>query len=241
MTSRFCQHCGERLSPDARFCPGCGTKIDTPHESAVVILAKEPAARTSRPSRGAWIRAAVYLTAACVIAACVLAVASTHKPKPTAFPGGLAKIAHTNSVSRTTDALAAKRVAACHSAIDPLMESLTNLNSDLGVGLTFSAYSTEVAHANRGDTYAGAHIGGAGTVCISKIGRPLEAALNDYIKASNTWNQCITDFLSCSNDSIKPTLQADWAKARSKIQAAQLNLQFLHDLVTANILLGGAT
>jgi hypothetical protein len=48
--------------------------------------------------------------------------------------------------------------------------------------------------------------------------------MNAYTRAYNTWNDCIGD-INCSNDSIDSKLQADWAKATPKVNAAAASLE----------------
>lgn len=47
-----------------------------------------------------------------------------------------------------------------------------------------------------------------------------EQALNRYVSAYNTWNDCLNDF-ECNPDSIDPDLQRQWSAATSKIAAAK--------------------
>jgi hypothetical protein len=146
-------------------------------------------------------------------------------------PAALDQAAHANSLLRKQESQrqaeeARRREAyqACATGVDPLVVSLKQLDTDLGVGLNYSDYGSEVRDANR--AYQTVIDGGLAGACLSEVGVPLENALNDYISADNTWNNCISN-LYCSNNSITPTLRAKWAKATIAIQRAEAALSLL--------------
>lgn len=146
-------------------------------------------------------------------------------------PAALDQAAHANSLLRQQEAQrqaeeARRREAyqACASGVDPLVVSLKQLDTDLGVGLNYSDYGSEVRDANR--AYQTVVDGGLASGCLNAVGVPLENALNDYISADKTWNNCISD-LNCLNDSITPTLQDEWAKATIAIRRAEAALDLL--------------
>jgi hypothetical protein len=102
----------------------------------------------------------------------------------------------------------------CIIAMTPLVTGLEDLDSRLSVGLNFSDYSQKV-----GDLKVAHDKIKPSTLdlqCLSGLGSPAETALNDYIHAYNTWNDCIGK-VGCTNATIKSSLQADWAKATTII------------------------
>jgi hypothetical protein len=116
-------------------------------------------------------------------------------------------------------ALKAYRV--CESQVGPLLTALEQLHSRLDIGLTFQEYSNRL-----GDkvAYDAAPFEQQSAACTSRVGVPAEAALNAYIRAYNTWNDCISD-LNCSTDSINSQLQGPWATAASKLDRARAGLE----------------
>lgn len=97
------------------------------------------------------------------------------------------------------------------------VETLQDLDSRLDVGLTFAAYSERV-----GDTrvaYDRVDIEDLDGGCLEHVGVPAEDAMNAYIRANNTWNDCISD-IDCDNDSITPDLQSEWADASQLVGEA---------------------
>lgn len=128
-------------------------------------------------------------------------------PKPTASPKPTPSPPPTISQS-------------CADELEGLLESLEELDGRLDVGLTYVAYGERVGDVsvayNRVDLEA---VKGMGLDCVS-TGALLENAFNEYIKAHNAWRDCF-DRTGCTNDSVKPTLQAHWATATQKIDAAR--------------------
>lgn len=234
----YCTHCGSELLPEALFCGNCGASQPPP---ATVSSTAEPAAGTPTPrtsptapppaadglwqsgGRGLPIRLAAYAVVALLAVAAIVAAAAANTPTVPVVPTALATAAHRNSAARLDERrreLQAQNAAVCSSTFKPFLTSLKNLDTDLDVGLAFSAYSSEVTGANRKHAAAVNHVGDVTPSCLSNVGVPAENALNAYIAAYNTWNDCIGN-LSCSNSSITPKLQADWAKADGLITKAQ--------------------
>jgi hypothetical protein len=122
---------------------------------------------------------------------------------------------------------AAQRVAiysSCRSEIGPLLSSLQRLNSRLDVGLNFEAYSQAVGDASvkyNQIAFRRLHLD-----CTSGPGVAAESAFNAYVRAYNTWNDCIGE-LYCSTDSIEPQLQANWSTATRQISRARRALNGL--------------
>jgi hypothetical protein len=102
----------------------------------------------------------------------------------------------------------------CRSVIGPFVDALFELDSRLNVGMSFSEYSDKVAAARV--TYDRIHIDQLDAACLESVGAPAEAAFNNYIYAYRIWNACM-DKLACTLGSIRPKLQAYWAKATGQI------------------------
>jgi hypothetical protein len=87
--------------------------------------------------------------------------------------------------------------------------------------MNFSQYSDKVGAAKV--AYDRVPISSLDATCVSQVGTLEEDALNDYITAYNTWNDCISK-TGCTNDSIKVSLQAEWTKATDTIQTVKSRL-----------------
>lgn len=108
--------------------------------------------------------------------------------------------------------------AACHSEYDPLVQSLTDLQSEISVGLNYSEYGDAVRRVRV--KYGRLDFGGQALSCTSGVGVPAENALNRYVEAYNIWNRCQED-LDCSGvDAIESKLQAKWARADTQLEKA---------------------
>lgn len=97
----------------------------------------------------------------------------------------------------------------CEGTVGPLVTSLESLGSRLSVGLNYEAYSEKTGDL-RVD-YDRIEFSSLGPKCL-KAAAAAESAMNAYIRAYNTWNDCFSDF-DCSNDSIRSKLQGEWARA----------------------------
>jgi hypothetical protein len=101
------------------------------------------------------------------------------------------------------------------------MTALEDLHSRLGIGLSFQDYSDRVGDVKV--AYDSVPFNQLSVACTSGVGVPAEAALNAYIRAYNTWNDCISDDY-CSTDSIDSQLQGPWSSATLKITRARTAL-----------------
>jgi len=109
----------------------------------------------------------------------------------------------------------------CPDEVVEFVETLEDLDSRLNVGLNFQAYSERVGDSRV--AYDRIDIQDLGSGCIDHVGSPAEDAMNAYIRAYNTWNDCIGD-IDCDNDSITPDLQAEWAEATELVEDARAGL-----------------
>jgi hypothetical protein len=124
--------------------------------------------------------------------------------------------------ARNQQALDAAARAQCQSQTGALVSAEADLEGRLsGAGLTESDYLTRVGNISA--AYGQVPVKQESASCVTKVGVPAEAAMNAYVSAANTWNDCMTDF-NCSQDSIDPQLQAQWTKASIQLQRAKSGL-----------------
>jgi hypothetical protein len=109
----------------------------------------------------------------------------------------------------------------CADATKGLTDALSELDSRLSVGMSFAAYGDKVGAARV--AYDKIHFDKLDATCISGVGQPAEDAFNDYVRAYNKWNDCISS-TGCSTDSIKGDLQAEWSKATALLDALKKRL-----------------
>ena len=119
-------------------------------------------------------------------------------------------------------ARAAAAAALCQQQVGGLLSAEEDLDGRLsGSGMTEADYISRVGDVSA--AYRQISIKDLKSGCLTNVGIPTESAMNAYIDASNTWNNCITDF-NCNVDSITPELQGKWAKATVLINQAKQGL-----------------
>ena len=116
-------------------------------------------------------------------------------------------------------AVAAK--AKCTQHIGPLITALEDINSRLGIGLSFNAYSEKVGDLQV--AYDRITVPALEPTCLNAA-VAAEAARNHYAAAYNAWNDCVSD-VDCDNDSVTPELQDRWAKASPSVERASSRLR----------------
>ena len=151
--------------------------------------------------------------AASVLSLCLLLAACGGSVTPDQGGG----VGNDKGTSGPTPSPTAKAVA-CPQPVQDFMAALEDLDSRLSVGLNFADYGTKVGDVKV--VYDKVDASKLSVDCVTDVGTPAEAALNDYIDAYNTWNDCIGTS-GCTNDSIKSKLQAKWADATDKIGEAK--------------------
>jgi hypothetical protein len=214
----YCSACGARLSPDAQFCHKCGKAVTSPgegtdEEGRGTLSA---AAGGSEPGRAASSGRSRTAVASIIVAAVVLIVVVVFF--------AVVRTQSSSSDSKRRNPHAAAIFRACSRQLGPLLKGLRAMDSRLDVGLNESDYLDELGNVNV--AYGQIDVDNESPKCVSAVGVPAEDALNDYIKAGNAWNKCISK-LSCSNAKVRPTLQADWALATAKIDQAERGLKHL--------------
>lgn len=115
----------------------------------------------------------------------------------------------------------------CSRTFAALQDKLGALDSRLSVGMNFEAYGNAVASARV--VYDRTDFGSIDLpevdrlTCLGGVGVPLERALNQYVAAYGTWNDCIQEW-GCDTDSIDGDLQARWSKATRAVVKSTSNL-----------------
>jgi hypothetical protein len=115
----------------------------------------------------------------------------------------------------------AQKAQKCQSQIGAFVDALEELNSRLSVGLSFSDYSEKVGTVRV--AYDKITPRELDPDCLDAAGAG-ESAMNSYVTAYNTWNDCIGSD-SCTTDSIDSDLQQDWAEAIPKVKQARSRLE----------------
>ncbi len=112
----------------------------------------------------------------------------------------------------------------CEEQLGDLIGALDELDSRLGVGLTFQEYGTKVGDARV--AYDAIAFGRLESLCTLDVAVHLENALNHYVDAFNDWNDCIGQ-LGCSLDENESDLQAFWRLATRELRDARQGLSQL--------------
>jgi hypothetical protein len=109
----------------------------------------------------------------------------------------------------------------CDTQLRDLVDSLGDLNSRLAVGLSFQDYSEHLGDVRV--AYDKVDFSSLPATCLRRVGVPAENALNNYITAYNTWNNCIDDEY-CDVDTIDFDLQTEWTPATTRVERASSRL-----------------
>lgn len=206
-----CPHCSKPIAMDAAFCPNCGGRltVSTASSSVAPPTPVVPGTVTSvAPTRRL---APIILVAVGVIA--LFAVGAFVVLGSGGQSGSVSPV--------STPPPAAGVSVACKTTLQPFTDALTELDSRLAVGLNFNDYSDKVGGAKV--AYDRLPISSLDATCVTQVGSLEEDAFNDYVHAYNTWNDCIGK-VGCTNDSIKSSLQADWAKATDLLTTVKSRL-----------------
>ena len=97
---------------------------------------------------------------------------------------------------------------ACGDQLAPLLDSLSELNSRLSVGVVFADYTTYVGDARI--AYDKTPFQELSPTCINRWGLKAERAMNMYVQAGNEWSDCIGD-IGCDVEALN--LSEKWARA----------------------------
>lgn len=201
-----CPSCGQPVNVGVHFCPNCGAAIEL--GASTTATPESPPLKSGR-KRWTLIALGVLIVAAIGV-------------------GAALKTSHDNKVERERAAAAAtqKRRAAkqakydsCSASQSEVISALNDVSARLDVGLNMQEYSKAVGDASV--AYREGDPGELDVDCLGDVAVPVEAALNQYIKAARRWNKCIQD-IDCDVDSID--LQSYWTRASSKTADAESGL-----------------
>lgn len=113
--------------------------------------------------------------------------------------------------------------AACHSEYDPLVQSLTDLQSEISIGLNYDEYGDAVRGVRV--KYGRVDFDNTPLECTLSVGAPAEKALNRYAEAYNIWNRCQEDVNCAGVDEIDSKMQAKWTKADGQLKKAEAGFE----------------
>jgi hypothetical protein len=111
----------------------------------------------------------------------------------------------------------------CKGQVDALIKAEAHLSGRLNVGLSFDEYSSELSNVSV--AYQETPFKTMNLTCL-KAATGAEDALNAFQRAHKIWQTCLKE-TECSNESIKPKLQAEWAKAEKGFEHAKGGLEEL--------------
>lgn len=108
----------------------------------------------------------------------------------------------------------------CVAEVGGLVEALFQLESRLNLGLSFADYGVRVGDARV--AYDRIRVDRLDQACL-RMASKAEEALNAYIRAYGTWNDCV-QLPGCTNDSVIGQLRQEWSKASDLIRDARAAL-----------------
>ncbi len=120
----------------------------------------------------------------------------------------------------STSAFGVTAQEVCTQQLKDFSAALHNLDSRLGVGLSFAEYGTAVADAKVANDSVPLSELDAG--CLNTATLEV-AAFDQYVKAFGEWNRCVGHLLTCNFDQqVKPHVQRRWASASRFLARAGL-------------------
>ena len=222
MSGGFCPQCGNARGTSARHCANCGFDFwqaaggAAQGAESTVTVPPPPTQEAPRSSRRAPLIVAAVAVAAVLVLVGFLYIRGAADRIVNNVNDALASGAAHESGSQLSLRPAIVPLN-CPETVTSFVDSLRDLDSRLGVGLNFAAYSEKVGDAKV--VYDRINVSAISAGCLQQVAVPAESALNEYIDAYNTWNDCITN-IDCANDSITPGLQSHWADAADLIAKA---------------------
>ena len=151
-----------------------------------------------------------------VIAALLLAACGSDDSSDTSTSKTTSTTAKT--AAATTEAAKAKMIAQCHTALDPIVIALRNVDTQLEAADSYPGYSAAVA--NMRATFR--HInfqGTSGSTCLQSVVVPAQRAFNEYIAARTIWSACVKRE-SCDKAALAPKLAEHRTTASGFLDAA---------------------
>lgn len=115
-------------------------------------------------------------------------------------------------------------VRRCRRQMSGFLDVLDALRNQLAVGMSYDGYLGLVRDA-RGvhEEVPGDRLGFA---CLTRVGTPAEAVLNDYIEGVNAWGECLSES-GCEEADVEPGLQEIWGRASRRLSQAEGGLRAL--------------
>ncbi len=120
------------------------------------------------------------------------------------------------------DHRAQKRAQACKAQVGELLSSLESLDSRVSVGFQYAPYSQRVQHVRT--LYGRVGYKDLAFDCLTKVGLPVEAALNSYAKADSIWHGCVTD-PGCDMHGTESEVRRRWRDASESVRDAKRGLR----------------
>ena len=117
---------------------------------------------------------------------------------------------------------------ACPPQYRALVNALTVIDGRLSLGLNHTNYESYLVKAQI--AYNQTPFKSAPITCVALIGVPAERALNDYIKANNSWSACLSRVAlsaqsSCQSGPGYGSRRLYWSDASKNISKAVNNLE----------------
>ncbi len=100
----------------------------------------------------------------------------------------------------------------CHTEMDSFVDSLTDLNSKIGVGMVYSDYLDAVGEVSV--EYGRISFEDLSIGCVKNVGLEAEKALNRYSDAADYWGDTIEN----GGEVSEPELQKKWSSATRLIE-----------------------
>ena len=107
----------------------------------------------------------------------------------------------------------------CVDATEDYLEAVSDVDSVVEVGVSFTDYSDLVLDAAKESK----KVGEVTDDCQSDVVDELDEALSSYAEASSDWNDCIYDDFDCDVDDLD--LSTTWFSAGLSVETARLGLK----------------
>jgi hypothetical protein len=108
--------------------------------------------------------------------------------------------------------------AACQAQLGEFLGRMTDLRQSLLAGLSYAEYVVRVRAIR--DAYEAVPVKKLGVDCLDGAAGDAEDALNEYLRAANTWGDC-AGTAGCAASEIEAKLQHRWRIASQSIDQAK--------------------
>lgn len=109
----------------------------------------------------------------------------------------------------------------CRQQVGGFLEAMATLRERLVSGMSYEEYVGEIGIVRA--AYDEVPVRQLALPCLSTAGTPAELAFDRYIKAANSWGECIEE-AECDAPTIEPVLQKQWRRASLLLDEAQSGL-----------------